>query len=233
MINDNNVINDNINETNMVIITTTIPNNDISGKRVNNLINNLSKYNIPIIINDYIKKKKTIAEISYEMIVNNINLFKKMNIEYTILCDNDFCPSENFLADLNKTVALLPPNWRSLHLCPGYLWGRATRDNTKIGHLNPEYNMDGIPYHESGRFYMNCNNQIYARRHFWLGGPIAVLLNKNSVDHFHQHFITQYTHLPKKLNNDVVFTLMLTPYDFICREPMLGYENEEGGSTFS
>lgn len=111
-------MNDNINETNMVIITTTIPNNDISGKRVNNLINNLSKYNIPIIINDYIKKKKTIAEISYEMIVNNINLFKKMNIEYTILCDNDFCPSENFLADLNKTVALLPPNWRSLHLCP-------------------------------------------------------------------------------------------------------------------
>jgi hypothetical protein len=223
-----------INDTNLVIVTTTIPNNVISEKRRTNIVNNFSSYKIPIIFNQGIKNKTIDNKDIMAIIVNNaIKKYKETNLDYGIICDDDFCPSENFLEDLNKTVALLPSNWRSLHLCPGYLWGRATRDKTKIGHLNPEYNMDGIPYHESGRFYMNCNNQIYIRRHFWLGGPIAVLLNKKSVDHFNQHFITQYRHLVKKLNNDVVFTLMLTPYDFICREPMLGYENEEGGSTFS
>jgi len=228
------MINDIINETNMVIITTTIPNNAISEKRRSNIINNFSSYKIPIIFNQGIKDKTMDNKDIMAIIVNNaMKKYKETNLDYGIICDDDFCPSENFLEDLNKTVALLPPNWRSLHLCPGYLWGRATRDMTKIGHLNPEYNMDGIPYDKSGRFYMNCNNQIYARRHFWLGGPIAVLLNKKSVDDFHEHFITQYTHLTKKLNNDVVFTLMLTPYDFICREPILGYENEEGGTTFS
>lgn len=223
-----------INDTNLVIVTTTIPNNVISKKRRSNIVNNFSSYKIPIIFNQGIKDKTMDNKDIMVIIVDNaIKKYKETNLDYGIICDDDFCPSDNFLEDLNKTVALLPPNWRSLHLCPGYLWGRAKRDITKIGHLNPEYNMVGIPYHESGRFYMNCNNQIYTRRHFWLGGPIAVLLNKKSVDHFHQHFITQYTHLTRKLNNDIVFTLILTPYDFICREPMLGYENEAGGTTFS
>lgn len=33
-------------------------------------------------------------------------------------------------------------------------------------------------------------------------------------------------------NNDVILTAILNKNDYICREPMLGYENEEGGSTF-
>jgi hypothetical protein len=220
-----------LNATNTVIITTTLPDNIISGKRINNIIDNFSKYNIPIIINDYIKKNKSSAEISCEMIINNTHFFKKMNTEYAILCDNDFFPAANFLEELNKTVALLPANWRALHLSPGYLWGRRMRDATKIGHLNPEYTMDGIPYHESGRFYLNCDNRLYASKHFWLGGPIAILLNRTNVDQFLNHFLLQYTHT--KLNNDVILTLILTPNDYICREPMLGYEKEEGGTTFS
>jgi hypothetical protein len=91
--------------------------------------------------------------------------------------------------------------------------------------------MDGIPYHESGRFYLNCDNRLYASKHFWLGGPIAILLNRTNVDQFLNHFVFQYTHT--KLNNDVILTLILTPNDYICREPMLGYEKEEGGTTFS
>ena len=36
----------------------------------------------------------------------------------------------------------------------------------------------------------------------------------------------------QKNNNDVILTQILNNNDYICRQPMLGYENEEGGSTF-
>jgi hypothetical protein len=220
-----------MNENNTVIITTTLPNNSISEKRRNNMIQNFSAYKIPIMFNHGIKDKNMDnRDIMATIVKNAIESYKKTTFDYGLICDDDFCPAPNFLEELNKTVALLPPNWRALHLCPGYLWGRAYRDMTKIGHLNPEYNMDGIPYHESGRFYMNCNNQVYVRKNFWLGGPIAVLLNKKNVDNYLQHFLFQYTNT--KLNNDVIFTLILTPDDYVCREPLLGYENEEGGTTF-
>ena len=43
-----------INNNNTIIITTTIPTNKISEKRRNNLITNFSKWNIPLVFNDYI-----------------------------------------------------------------------------------------------------------------------------------------------------------------------------------
>jgi len=219
-----------INHSNIIIINTTIPNNNTSLKRMNNIINNFSNYNIPILLNDYILKNKSINDISFEMIINSINLFKKINFDYAIICDNDFFPINNFLEEINKTVILLPENWRCLHLCPGYLWGRKYNDISKIGHLNPEYNMDGIDYHESGRFYNNCDSVKYNKNKFWLGGPIAILVNKNNVDILLNDFIHEYNN--NNNPNDVIFTKILKPVDFICREPILGYEKEEGNSTF-
>ena len=65
----------------------------------------------------------------------------------------------------------------------------------------------------------------------WLGGPIAILLNKNNAENYFQHFKFQY--IQNKRENDVTFTQILTVNDYICREPMLGYENDQGGSTFT
>jgi len=219
-----------LNKNNTIVITTTIPDNKISETRRNNLVNNFSKFNIPLIFNDYIKKNKTMHQISYEMIVNNLNLFKKTTFDYAIICDDDFNPINNLLEELNKTIDLLPNNWRCIHLCPGYLWGRIYRDYTKIGHLNPEYNMDGIPYHASGRFYMNCDKNIYVNKHFWLGGPISFVIDKKYVDSLLNDFINKYN--INNHNNDVILTQILNENDFICREPLLGFENEQGGTTF-
>ena len=44
------MINDNI-----IIITTTIPNKAISENRRNNLVNNFSKWNTPLLFNEYMK----------------------------------------------------------------------------------------------------------------------------------------------------------------------------------
>jgi hypothetical protein len=219
-----------INNNNIIIITTTIPKNIISSRRRDNLINKFSKWDIPLVFKDFIKKSKPMHEISYEMIVNSLSLFKNTKFDYAIICDDDFCPIDNFFEELNKTVNLLSTNWRCLHLCPGYLWGRNFRDISKISVPNPEYNMSGIPYDKSGRFYMNCDSKIYFDKKFWLGGPIAVLVNKNSVDSFLNDFISEYNKF--KENNDVIFTRILNSDDYICREPILGFENEQGGTTF-
>jgi hypothetical protein len=214
-----------INSNNLIIITTSLPNNKISKKRKKNLINKFS--NFKIIFNEGIIDK---TRHFYQTLKNALETFKNTNSEFAIICDDDFSPIDNFLDELNKTVELLPSNWRCLHLCPGYLWGRKFRDKSKIGSLNPEYNMDKIPFHESGRFYVNCNGNLNASREMWLGGPIAFLIKKEDSTEFLKEFTERFKKI--KEPNDVILTKMLTKKDFICRSPQLGYEKEEGGTTF-
>lgn len=218
-----------LNSSNLILITTTLANNIISEKRRNNIFNQFGKYNISLLFN-YGLKNDAASNIMFKIIKNSMELFKKTNFDYCIICDDDFYPIDNFLFELNKTFELLPKNWRALHLCPGYLWGRAFRDTEKIGKLNPEYNMDDIPFHNSGRFYINCNSNLYFKNKFWLGGPIAILVNKNNIDSLILDFVKQYE--ISNANNDVILTQILNDNDFICREPQHGYEKEEGGTTF-
>lgn len=235
--------NSTINNNNTIVITNTLPNNLVSEKRRNNLVNNFSLYNIPILLNHGIKDKSLPSHhIMFSIIKNAFNLFiEKTNYDYALICDDDFYPIDNFLEELNKTVDLLPSGWRTLHLCPGYLWGRDFKDMNKIGKLNPHKNVDDMKYHISGRFFSNCGGKTYYDKQIWLGGPIAVLVKRDNVNSFISDFISQYNKsLSDKClsnvschNNDVIMTAILTNDDFICREPMLGYEKEEGGSTFS
>jgi len=212
---------------NIIIITTTLPNNVKSEKRKNNLINNFNKYEISIIFN---QGKQEPNKIFFEIMKNRFEVFIKSDYEYGILCDDDFFPINNFMNELNKTVELLPKDWECLHLCPGYLWGRRFKDKNKIGELNPEHNMENIPFHHSGRYYLNCDSKKYFSKKFWLGGPIAVLVNKKTAINLLNRYISMFNSKP--INNDVLLTKMLNDKSFVCRDPQLGYENEEGGSTF-
>jgi len=213
-----------INCDNLKIITTTLPNNEISKKRQDNLISKFS--NFDIIFNQGIIDK---SRRFHQTLKNALETFKNTNSEFAIICDDDFSPIDNFLNELNKTVQLLPSNWRCLHLCPGYLWGRKFRDKSKIGSLNVEYNMNNIPFHKSGRFYNGCDSNRYFRNKHWLGGPISLLVNKSTIDSLLNDYVSQYQ--KNKFNNDVILTKILTKNDFICREPMLGFEDEQGGAS--
>lgn len=220
-----------MNTNNTIIITTTLTNNKISEKRRNNLVRQFSTWGFPILFNPGITDDtldKTAK--SYLILQHMFESYKKYNSEYAIICDDDFYPIDNFVEELNKTIDLLPNHWRSLHLCPGYLWGRSFRDKSKISKLNPEYNMKHIPYDSSGRFYINCDSHLYTKKHFWLGGPIAILVNKKHISSFIDDFTYHYKKDPNI--NDVILTNILTSHDYICRNPILGYEKEEGGSTF-
>ncbi len=219
---------------NTVLVTTSLfdNNNSISAKRREHLKNIMSKYNIPIFFANGIKiknKQNYLYILSYILQQRFVN-FKKTNLDYGIICDDDFHPHSNFLEELNKTVSLLPAGWRSLHLCPGYLWGRKFRRCIEPGNLDPENNIDELEYDTSGRFFINCNGIKWSKKEIWLGGPIAILVNKNNVDSLLNDFINYYNKSPQP--NDVILTKILTNNDYVCRSPQLGYENEQGNSTW-
>lgn len=217
-----------INKDNLIAISTTIFNNNVSNRRRNTLINNFNKHNIRIILNNGLTKFDKIHR-CFNNNLKRLLVFKESNYDYGLICDDDFFPIDNFIYELNKTVALLPNDWNCLHLCPGFLWGRASRDKSKIGHLNPDSSINELSFHESGRFFNNCNNKLYYSIKCWLGGPEAFIIKKEGIDKFIMLF-TEYFRRNRQIT-DVIMTCMLNDRTFICREPQLGYEEENGGST--
>jgi len=149
----------------------------------------------------------------------------KTTYDYAIICDDDFEPVDNFMEELKATLNILPENWRCLHLCPGYLWGRKFRDKSKVGKPNPEFPLKDIPMDSSGRVYL-IDKIKYTNKRMWLGGPVAVLVNKNA-NSLLADFINESKN-PRPA--DVILTRISNENDYVCTTP-LGYENEQGGST--
>lgn len=218
-----------INSNNCIIITTTLTDNNISEMRKKNIIDNLQeKYNFDINFINGTKYKKWEKNEQFESTLNMLEKFKSLsNYEYGIICQDDFYPIDNFLEELNKTIELLPSNWECLHLCPGFLWGRKFRDKSKIGKLNPEYNMsiNDYNYDISGRFFINIDSNKYINKNMWLGGPIAFIIKHSYISKFIIDYKNNYD------NDDRTLTKILNNNTYICREPQLGYEEECGGTS--
>ena len=223
-----------LDHTNLVVISTTLPNHPIAEKRRSNLVRSFSIYRIPLVL-DYGLTNMDAVDIMYQIIVNKLLLAKRLRLPYTLICDDDFFPIPNFLEELNKSIAVLPSNWRTLHLCPGYLWGKKKQDPItglpqKLGELNPEGPLNGMEYDSTGRVFINCTNQVLYYKGIWLGTPIAFVIQYDAIDSLLETFMSTYTQI--RVNNDVILSLSYGPNDYLCRSPVLGYEREEGTSLF-
>ena len=212
----------------LILITTTIP-SAISDRRISNLVQNFNKYKIPLLIHHGNQNKEKI-EILYENMLAMIDLFKRTDYEFGIICDNDFFPIDNFVNNLQATIDALPAGWRTLHLCPGFLWGRNGQIPCTPGELKPSWPIDALAIDPCGRFFVVEDRETYVRKEFWLGGPMAFLVNKQTIDSLLADFKESFAQEPTL--NDVILTKILTSDDYICRLPLLGYEAEEGGATF-
>jgi len=212
----------------LILITTTIP-SAVSNRRISNLVQNFSQYGIPLLIHHGNQHKEKI-EILYENMLAMIALFKRTDYEFAIICDNDFFPIDNFVNNLEVTVAALPAGWRTLHLCPGFLWGRNGKIPCVPGILKPSWPIDSLAVDPCGRFFVVEDRDTYIQKEFWLGGPMAFLVNRATVDSLLADFKASF--LLEPTLNDVILTKILTSDDYICRLPLLGYEAEEGGATF-
>lgn len=213
---------------NPILITTTIP-SAISDRRLSNLVRNFSTYQIPLLIHHGNQHKDKI-EILYENMLGMIALFKQTDYEFAIICDNDFFPIDNFVNNLEATVSALPAGWRTLHFCPGFLWGRNGKIPCVPGVLKPSWPIDSLIVDPCGRFFVVEDRDTYIQKEFWLGGPMAFLVNKQTIDSLLDDFKASF--LLEPTLNDVILTKILTSNDYICRSPLLGYEAEEGGATF-
>lgn len=228
---------------NTVLVSTTMPANEVAEKRRNNLTNQMSKFGIPVFF-DYgipLSQENHILDVQYKIMKKRMENFMRFSTAknegptYAILCDDDFHPHSRLLDELNHTVSLLPENWRSLHLCPGTLWGRSIHRNQTIlpaqeGRLVPEGNISKLEFHPCGRYFHNCGSGIWNGTCVWLGGPIAMLVRRDSVKSLYDDFCSLYVR--ENNPNDVILTNILTNRDYVCREPQLGWENECGGSCF-
>jgi hypothetical protein len=222
---------------NTVMVTTTMAGNEIAERRRKMLVDTMSPFGIPVFFQQGVVGSYYM-DVQYRVMKHRMEAFGKMGgFEYGIICDDDFHCHSRFLEELNRTVALLPADWRCLHLCPGCLWGRSVfRGEGKWelfheGELNPEGRLEGLAVDDSGRFFMFCGSGYWNSKRLWLGGPIAILVRRETVG----DLLEEYTRLYERENNpnDVILTNILSHRDYVCRVPQLGYEDELGGSCFT
>jgi len=224
---------------NLVLITTTLAGNEISERRRKMMVDTMSEFRIPVFFDHGVTDVgASLIEKQYRIMKSRMEQFMKMpGFEYAVLCDDDFHCHPDFLVELNQTVSVLPPDWRCLHLCPGCLWGRSIffeKENWKtfqVGELRPEGGFECLRELEvdsTSRYFKG--SLLWNGRCMWLGGPIAVLVRRETIASLWE----DYTRLYVRENNpnDVILTNILGNRDFVCRSPLLGYEDEMGGTCF-
>jgi hypothetical protein len=144
------------------------------------------------------------------------------------------------------TVELKSPSRRSLHLCPGWFWGRKFRRSQSIGGLDPEGALEvrtaqslsaqGLCAGPEGR-YFTTSATVLKEKGVALGGPIAVLLQRPTASRFDYPLSYSYlssfeTEYAREISfADMILVQIFNDRDFICARPQLGIEDEQGGTT--
>jgi hypothetical protein len=224
---------------NIVVVTTTMAGNEISERRRKMMVDTMSAFRIPVFFDHGVTDVgASLIDKQYRIMKSRMEQFMKMpGFEYAVLCDDDFHCHPDFLVELNQTVSMLPPDWRCLHLSPGCLGGRSIFFDKekwktfKVGELRPEGGFECLRELEvdsTSRYFKG--SLLWNGRCMWLGGPIAVLVRRETIVSLWE----DYTRLYVRENNpnDVILTNILGNRDFVCRSPLLGYEDEMGGTCF-
>lgn len=206
-------------------------NDHISSKRRNNLIKELNKYDLKYQIDTGITDKSlSTKQKQFYHILYKLENFSKSNFKYALICDDDFVPINNFYNELLNTLKYVDSNFRMIFLCVGFLWGRKFKHFNKNGRLNSEGDLLGLKH--SHRVFYDIDKNEWIKRKMWLGGPIAVLVNKSYIQNLIYEYKQMFYKLNQDVNNDVLLLHIINDNDYICREPQLGYENDEGGSLY-
>ena len=141
-------------------------NNEISIKRRKNLTKILNEYKIPFKYDKGVSKGSKRYKM-YKHILNKMIYFKNSKFNYGIICDDDFYPCEDFWNKLMVTLKFIDKDFRCLHLCPGFLWGRKFNDKNKYGKLNNEKNIDEFKHNKYVFFNIEKKNGL-KKKYGWV-----------------------------------------------------------------
>ena len=224
---------------NTILIFSTI-NSKINNDRTINLINRISKFNIPVMINYGILYEPNArinqkANLLNKNMINIFNKFRKVDYEYAIIAQDDFEPIDNFLEELNNTIESLPNDWRTLHFCPGFLWGRKfftyVKGKIKVnGKLDPEDPIDDLESSKCDRYFIiGENKDLWIKKGIWLGGPLAFILKKEYLDEYDNDFRKFWSKVATY--DDKIILNIATKNDYVCKNPLLGIENDQGSTS--
>mmetsp|Transcript_40053 Transcript_40053/g.105904 ORF Transcript_40053/g.105904 Transcript_40053/m.105904 type:complete len:315 (-) Transcript_40053:86-1030(-) len=169
-------------------------------------------------------------------------------IDLAIIADDDLDAAPHaFDVKLSNAVRAMPSNWRLLHLCPGWRWGRKQRHSTlfalqrglaKSSVLNWEAGMTpDVPTSElkvdgSGHLIVNVAELAKRRRVFHLGGPIAFAARPSVLPDVVRAYDAAWHTSKHTLKNDALLLNISTAADFVAFRPLLCIENEIGGSFY-
>ena len=138
--------------------------------------------------------------------------------------DVNFCL--NFLEELERSLDEMPKDWRILHVCAGYMWGRKTN--------KPKYDSQGDPpYIALDPEKKIPAEQILSRRlarvfaPAWPGGPLAMLIRRKDIP----DVLRDLDNINKMLPDDISLVEIAGDRDFMQLSPLLCYENEQGGTS--
>jgi len=175
---------------------------------------------------DVIEAKKigrSINDLLRDVLLRALHLAATCGAKLAIVAEDDvhFCP--NFRRELLTSVASLPSDWRTFHLCPGCYWGRSKGEAAHNFRLNPEN-----PIHPDDEASRWSDRVFQCPRHGnpW-GGPIAFAIQPC----FAQELINKMISLPTDNSDDEFMRRIADHRDFVSRDPQLCYENQQGGST--
>lgn len=146
--------------------------------------------------------------------------------QFVLISQDDVHFHRQFIAELTCTLAELPASWRSLHLCPGYLWGKkhALFPYPEAGGMRPE---GPVPQSNYSRIFPRIPPSIA------LGGPLAFVIRCSRV----QDMVTAIKDNLLRSNlrhpDDVTLQRISAKDDYVARNPQLCVEWAQGGSDFA
>lgn len=136
-----------------------------------------------------------------------------------LVTQDDVHLHSRFFDELHDTLHALPPSWRSLHLCPGYLSSQPMakarfRPVVMPGPYKPK---GPVPNTTHQRFFQGLSPLI------WLGRPLAFVVNCSRIANLRQSVALvnkSFEHHPA----ESTLVQVGTKDDFIARDPQLCVE---------
>jgi hypothetical protein len=142
-----------------------------------------------------------------------------------LLTQDDVHLCGDILPELRLSLAELPADWRTLHLCAGYLWGRSfekSRLDATLPSTVPERPEWFVP--QRGRRGQRLIN-LFAPA--WPGGPLAMVIRRKDIPSL-LHDLEEKTAL--ETPDDLSLQIVARPQDFLQRGVLLCHEREQGAS---
>ena len=169
-------------------------------------------------------KIAAIKEVLINKLERALDLSNDASALYIITSDDvHFC--KRIIPELEKSLELLPRDWRSLHICPGYLWGREKNKP----HLDIEL-PDLIDFDPEGpvpREKIVNTRFSHLFEPAWVGGPLAFVAKHSGIKSILKDIKSKAS--GADIPDDVTIFKIATNNDYMMLDPLLCHEREQGG----